>query len=294
VSAARERVDSGIFSTAKNAAANDSARASPVPAAPVPPPSERELVDFPAAVVCAVCGDAECVGCENEPTGSGIVAIVPWERQGLALVDRLWTTSRATTRDAEGFFALLPDGPLGQALAFALLAETIAVLSFAACAATLICALAWPWLHAQLSDPLFATLLFRAAVLGVPSVVVVLLVAHVVHGLFIDVGARRAGAKSARRRAIRFGLYAVGWDLVLSPAGALLALGKDGFRAFPKLVASRRDVPARSSSAFLLGTYRIAGSAQKAPLFIATLGAVIATIVGAGIIFALVAVYMLA
>jgi hypothetical protein len=293
MTAARERVDSGIFSTDKSAVANDT-RLSPVPSgSPPPSASERELTDVPAAVVCAHCGDAECSGCDNEQTGSGIVAIVAWERPGLSMVERLWTTSRAATRDAEVFFSLLPDGPLSQALAFAVVAETIAVVSFAAFAALVLCAIAWPLLRESLSDPANAMLVARAALLGLPAIVVVLVFAHVVHGLFIDVGARRAGAKGSRRRAIRYGLYAAGWDLVLAPAGVVLALVRDGARSVPKLVGAMKNLPTRSSSAFLRGTYSVVGDAQRGPLFIATLGAVVATILGAGFIFALVAAYIL-
>src|SRR5690242_12393546 len=74
-------------------------------------PSSFDLLDVPATVVCAFCGDADCGGCENDLSRSGIVSIVAWERPATPVLSRLWSTARATTRDTEGFFELLPDGP---------------------------------------------------------------------------------------------------------------------------------------------------------------------------------------
>src|SRR5205809_356268 len=85
-----------------------------------------ELLDVPATVVCAFCGDADCIGCENEQSRSGIVAIVAWERAQAPAIARLWATARATTRDAESFFELLPDGPVMPAFRFAAICELLA------------------------------------------------------------------------------------------------------------------------------------------------------------------------
>ena len=81
---------------------------------------------MPATVVCAHCGDADCPGCLNEITRSGVVAVVPWERPGTSSWTRLWATARATTFDADRFFETLPDGPLAPALRFAVISEMIA------------------------------------------------------------------------------------------------------------------------------------------------------------------------
>src|SRR5688500_3656158 len=91
---------------------------------------DRELVDVPAAVVCALCDDPDCLGCEHEQSRSGIVAIVAWERPLGPPMTRLWATARSTTRDAESFFEALPDGPVLPALRFAALCELMAVSSF--------------------------------------------------------------------------------------------------------------------------------------------------------------------
>ena len=92
--------------------------------------ASAELLDVPAAVVCLVCGEADCTGCEDRDLSrSGIVAIVAWERTGIPALTRLWATARSTTRDAEAFFELLPDGPVMPALRFAAICELLAAFS---------------------------------------------------------------------------------------------------------------------------------------------------------------------
>jgi hypothetical protein len=89
-----------------------------------------ELLDVPAAVVCLVCGELDCTGCEDRDLSrSGIVAIVAWERPAMPALTRLWSTARSTTRDAESFFELLPDGPVMPALRFAAICELLAAFS---------------------------------------------------------------------------------------------------------------------------------------------------------------------
>src|SRR5262245_58962333 len=53
--------------------------------------SATDLVDVPAAVVCLVCGELDCPGCEDRDLSrSGIVAIVAWERPAMPTLARLW------------------------------------------------------------------------------------------------------------------------------------------------------------------------------------------------------------
>src|SRR5689334_16149532 len=62
--------------------------------------------EVPAAVLCAYCGEGDCPGCAvAEEQGSGVIAIVPWERPGAGVWPRLWATARATTHGAEAFFS---------------------------------------------------------------------------------------------------------------------------------------------------------------------------------------------
>src|SRR5579884_3336006 len=87
--------------------------------------------DVPAAVVCAHCGRADCAGCAEDHTKSGVVAVIAWERPGATTLARLWATARASTLDADRFFESLPDGPLAPALLFAVASELMAVSAMA-------------------------------------------------------------------------------------------------------------------------------------------------------------------
>jgi len=169
-------------------------------------PEREELQDaeVPAAVVCAHCGDAECPGCEHDQTRSGVVAIVPWERPGTPALARLWATARATTLDADRFFESLPDGPIAPAFKFAVTAEIVASCAMVSLGVAPIAILAPAWMrHVLVDEGLpFARLLLA----GVPALAAILVAAHVVHGLALDRGARKSGARGAVQRALRFGL----------------------------------------------------------------------------------------
>jgi hypothetical protein len=249
--------------------------------------ASADLLDVPAAVVCARCGDADCAGCESQDASrSGIVAIVAWERPAMPMFARLWSTARSTTRDAEGFFELLPDGPVGPAFRFAatceLLAASAMLLAFLPVAAVV----APGWLTHLALDPGARSVALRVFFLGVPAFAALLVVAHAAHGLSIDVGARRNGARSARSRALRFGLYACGWDLVIGPLGAVVVAMKEGASAALGLGQLAAGLPTRATRAFLRGCYRLEGDPAKRALGTSYVGAFVATVVGALVIFA--------
>lgn len=215
------------------------------------------LFDVPAAVLCATCGQADCPGCvaasEQE---SGVIAIVPWERSGTAWT-RLWATANAATRGAEAFFAVLPDGEIPPAVRFAVLAELLAVASMAAVLLPVV-AFAVPGLAlAVITDPAARWAALRWVVVGVPAVALWMVVAHVTHGAALDAGARRLGARPQRRRAVRFGLYACGWDLMAGPLGAAVTLASQGLAAALELFELAVVVPGRASAALLTGIYQI-------------------------------------
>lgn len=240
-----------------------------------------ELDDVPAAVVCLVCGDVDCTGCEDRALSrSGIIAIVAWERPAMPVLARLWATARATTREAEAFFEVLPDGPLMPALRFAVLCELLAVGSMLALLVPVAALVAPEWLRHLASDPHARSIALRVAGLGVPGFAALLVLAHVVHGLSIDIGAAACGARRARLRALRFGLYACGWDLVLGPLGALLLGVKEGAAAAIG-VLDLVGVPARATRAFLRGAYRLDGERAKQALATAATGVFLATLLGA-------------
>ncbi|HEY6461711.1 MAG TPA: hypothetical protein VIY73_16200, partial [Polyangiaceae bacterium] len=189
----------------------------PVAKATAPKREVEELVDadVPAAVVCAHCGDADCPGCLHEQTRSGVVAVVPWERPGASAWVRLWTTARATTFEADRFFESMPDGPLAPALRFAIVSEMIAASAMGLLLFVPLAVIAPGWAKHLLVEE--GGTLVRLAAAGIPGLAVLLVAAHVAHGWALDRGARSSGARGATTRALRFGLYAAGWDLVIGP-----------------------------------------------------------------------------
>ena len=218
-----------------------------------------ELIDVPAAVVCAWCGDPSCLGgCQLEETTqtSKIVAIVPWERPGSA-PGRLWGTAKLATLSSEQFFGAQPDGDLGPPLRFALLAEGLAVAGMAVVAVPLVLAFA-PWLLDSIGrDPWLRAWLGRLLGFGMPGLALLMVVLHALHGLGLDFGARRAGARSRTRRSLRFGLYSCGWDLVTLPAGIGMLAITDGFGAARRAVPMSLTVPRLATRAFLRGAYQL-------------------------------------
>jgi hypothetical protein len=238
-----------------------------------------DLVDVPAAVICAFCGDVDCPGCDQklDPSRSGIVAIVAWERPGVPMLTRLWSTARATTRDADGFFELLPDGPIAPALRFAATCEMLATTAMFLAFVPLAAVVAPEWLKHVALDPESRSFALRLLGVGLPAFAAMLVVAHAAHGLAIDRGASRNGGRSARSRALRFGLYACGWDLVIGPLGALLVAIKEGANATAGLTQLASDVPGRATRAFLRGCYALDGQAALRARRTAFVGAVIAT-----------------
>ena len=251
-------------------------------------------LDVPATVVCAFCGDADCAGCQSDLSRSGIVSVVAWERPATPVLARLWSTARSTTRDAEGFFELLPDGPILPALRFAALCELLA--SFAVLVALVpVAALVAPeWLRHVVLDPTARQTTARVLVVGLPSFAALLVVAHAAHGLSIDVGARRSGAHGARSRALRFGLYACGWDLVMGPLGAVVVAFKEGGRAALELTSSLSGMPTRATRAFLRGCYRLDGERAQRALGTSYVGAAVATVLFSFLVLAALAAWAIA
>ncbi|MDP9149696.1 MAG: hypothetical protein M3O36_07125 [Myxococcota bacterium] len=234
--------------------------------------------EVPAAVVCAYCGNADCVGCLDERM-SGVVSIVAWERAGVAMLARLWSTARAATLDADSFFESLPDGPLGPALGFAFLSEILASMAMGLVALIPMSIAAPRWVeHVLLDHPALVARLTAAAI---PALATLLVAAHVVHGWALDWGARRSGARGAGRRAVRFGLYAAGWDLVIGPLGGIVVALTEGMRVSLAIPRSSIGLPRRSARAFLRGCYRLEGKPAEPALRASYVAASLATLVGA-------------
>ncbi len=235
--------------------------------------------DVPAAVVCARCGNADCLGCLHELTRSGVVSVVPWERPGATAIARLWATARATTFDADRFFESLPDGPIAPALRFALVSEAIAAGAMAVVALVALAVIAPSWVaHLVVRQ---AGTLARFAAAGICGLAALLVAAHAAHGWALDVGARRSGARRATSRALRFGLYAAGWDLVIGPLGALVVAVKEGGHAAVSIAGVGVGLPGRSARAFLRGCYGLEGKAAGPAMRASWVAAAVATMAGA-------------
>jgi hypothetical protein len=240
-----------------------------------------ELVDaeVPAAVVCAHCGDADCPGCLHELTRSGVVAVVPWERPGAPALARLWATARATTFDAERFFESLPDGPITPALKFAVASELIAAAAMALAALVPLALIAPHWVaHLLFSETATAV---RFVVGGVPGLAAILVLAHAAHGWALDLGARRSGTPRATGRALRFGFYAAGWDLVIGPLGGVVVAAKEGWRVAMSIAGLGVGLPGRSARAFLRGCYHLEGDSARPAMRASWIAAGVATTAGA-------------
>jgi hypothetical protein len=238
-----------------------------------------EDVDVPATVVCARCGEVDCGGCESNLSRSGMIAIVAWERPGAPLFHRLWLTARATTRDPEGFFEALPDGPIAPALRFAIMSEVVAAMAMVLAFVPLAAAIAPHWVKSLALDEASRGLALRALVLGIPALASLLVLAHAAHGLALDFGARRSGVRSARSRALRFGLYATGWDLILGPVGAVVILFKEGFMSALALSRLAVGLPTRSARAFLRGAYGLSGKSADYAVRASYVAAIVSTAV---------------
>lgn len=187
-----------------------------------------------------------------------MVAIIPWERAGNGPFERLLATAQATTRGAETFFSSLPSGSVLSALSFALAAELVAVGSVASVVVPLV-VLGVPDLLGELVASSATRVAVAASTLvGVVGFTALLVGTHAVHGVALGRGARRSGATTAdRARALRFGLYACGWDLCSSPAGALGTAFGEGIVSSILLFGSSVTAPGRATSALLGSAFRL-------------------------------------
>jgi hypothetical protein len=251
-------------------------------------PAERDddaadAMDVPAAVVCAVCGSGDCPGCTYEQTGqSGVVAIVPWERPTMAPLSRLFATVQATTQGAETFFFAVPDGSVAPALTFAVLSEGCAVFSMAVVIAPIAVAVL-PGASAFLASPANRQIVLAAATVGILGFTALLVGAHALHGVLLG--------NRSRRRALRAGLYACGWDFGASPAGVVFAVLHGGAGSVVSLVRASISAPRRGMDAALEGIFQTRGAAasrvRRRAVLIAMAASVVAVVVLTGVVAAM-------
>ncbi len=242
------------------------------------PVVDVEIDDVPAAVVCAHCGSATCVGqCleEDDPTHSSrVLAIVPWERPGNGWWGRLWSTARLTTVHHAVFFGSLPSGDLAAAARFAVITELLAVTTHFAFGGCLLALLLPRTTSSVVGDPQLLSLVARVVCGSIPALAMLMVFLHAVHGLALDWSAARWGGR--QRLGLRFGLYSCGWDLVTLPLG-LLALAitagpGTALRAAPLGIT----LPTRAARSYLRG---VQGLDEPAALASARLASVFTGVV---------------
>jgi len=207
---------------------------------------------------------------------------------------RLWSTAKLSTLGAESFFAALPDGDVGTALRFAVVAELLSVAGMCVVAVPVMLAFV-PWVFDLLShDPWVRSVVLRALAVGVPGLALVMVAVHAMHGFGLDLGVRRVGGRSKAARGVRFGLYACGWDLVTLPAGLATLAVTDGFAAARRAAPLSLTIPRRATLAFLRGVYRMdeAGAAHASRFAILMTTAVIILGSFAGIVALVLAVVL--
>jgi hypothetical protein len=230
-----------------------------------------ELIDVPAAVVCALCGEADCPGCRVDDQwdgASGVLVFVPWERPEKPTLKRFAETARVTTEGAESFFGELPSGPLLPALRFAAVGELLAVGSTAALCALIAFGLGyllWPDLVSFIGQNAILRAKFaRTLSVAWLAFTAVLLLTRATYGVALYQASRREGApRHLLRAALRFGLYGAGWDFMTSPLGALWLAVSDGRKAPRRLARYALQTPGRATTAFMRGIFQLEGAPAK-------------------------------
>ena len=227
-----------------------------------------DLVEVPATVVCALCGNPDCLGCDalgDEPThASGVVAIIPWEHPAQALVPRWWSTAQLSTLNHRSFFSALPDGEIRPALAFAIASELVAVSGLALTGLLLALPLVPSLPRLLLTDSIVRGVIIEAVLWGVPLLAAIMVGLHALHGVVTDWAAEREGSRR-RGRGLRFGLYACGWDVVTLPVGLLIVGLTQGFGAAARALPLGLTAPGQSVRGYLSGVHALpADRAQRA------------------------------
>ncbi len=234
----------------------------------------------PPVVTCAVCRRPECSGCADKGEDKDTGPVLAWEGTG-NWGERLWKMALASSTAPLRTFGELPEGGIVSALAFALIAESIAVGSLGVVAGAITFAVSPALLGNVLLDRAAGTLVVLTSV-----VLIVLLVAlHVVWGLCLEAGTATTGGSPKWRLGMRFGLYACGWDLLTSPAGVLQGLLSRGPSAAFGPVGAAARVPRLAMRAYLVDRRQFEGRAQRraTQISVTTLGIVMLVFV-AGLI----------
>ena len=173
----------------------------------------------PPVAFCVNCGLCTCAGCDAGALGERGLHL-PWEESRRNWVVRLWQTALASSLDPQRTFGELPVGPVGPALGFALVAETLALGSLALLGGAFLSLWAPDLVEQIVGSPVALTAL--AALLA--GSVLLMLCLHTLWGICLDIGGGRVTGPVSWEQGLRFGLYACGWDLLTSPIGVLCSL----------------------------------------------------------------------
>ena len=161
--------------------------------------TSNDFVEVPAAVVCALCGDPDCMGCAEERSRSGVISIVAWERPGPALA-RLWATAKAASRERRSLLRSAPGRTDHARASLRVLRRAVRVR--APCSAMLAGAVALLLLALGIfPDGASLAIALRVSLVAVFGLTALLVAAHATHGLSLDKGARRVSPAIRNGRA---------------------------------------------------------------------------------------------
>jgi hypothetical protein len=224
--------------------------------------------DVPAAVLCTICGRADCAGCtppERPAPGTG----TPWEDRGGPAWARLWQTARLATVDGEAFFGRLEEGSVPAALGFAVTCELLAIASLALAWVPIVYAMVPGFVESVLTDTEQRGLVLGAIFASVPALAALMVALHVLWAGGLELGLRLSGAPGRAAHCLRYALYSCGWDLVTSPFGFIAAWKASGFRGATSDLRAAVRIPRFATVAYIGQARRVPERSAKRALLIA-------------------------
>ncbi len=245
-----------------------------------PPPSSSGAPslheDVPPATFCTWCGRTDCEGCAVSDRGpfSEVRQIIPWEeRRGFA---SWWLTCMRVTEPPMVWLDDVLAGRVGRAAWFALLAEVLAVTSYAAP----VVFAGWLFMAAfGAASPAWSVVSGTIRVcVGLGAFMVAL---HVVWVAALEALLVVRGRKSEWKPAILLGLYACGWDMVTSPGGVVLGWYYGGWSRVGRLLRGATANPRAACLHYLATAREISPDVALRLAMVAAAFAVLLGVIGA-------------
>lgn len=202
---------------------------------------ELDSFDVPPVSSCVLCGSSSCVGSCARPERPG--------SPGAPTRYGFLEAALAATLEPERFFGPTLPRSSSRALAFACLAELLAVGSYAVPAVGLALAFDGSALERW-------TTLKTAFVLWLCFVLVVVLL-HLLWGASLELGLWISGRPSDSTSGLSFSSYSCGWDLVTSPFGVFWLLRRLGTRGTQQALGAALRAPRAAVRAYLEGARRL-------------------------------------